>query len=127
MVIHYLQCTEAAVHLGGETTDVEDHKEDKKGWYSKLRSGVRKLYGAAKGLTEGFVKKALKSLNLDIFIRRKYKIRHDKYTDRHQERWWFELTGDESALKQLESKWLQISAEHKKWKLETCPATPQRY
>ena len=117
----------AAVHQGGETTDVEDHEEDKKGWYSKLRSGVRKLFGAAKRLTEGFVKKALKSLNLDIFIRRKYKIRHDKYTDRHQERWWFELTGDESALKQLESKWLQISAEHKKWKLETCPATPQRY
>ena len=76
-------------------------------------------------MTTNFVKKVLSVLKLDIKIDRKYKKRFDKYTNREQVRWWFEIWGDESSLKALESKWEEVSAQCK-WRLETCPVVPQR-
>ena len=97
----------------------EYHVEKKKGLLSSVRSGIRKLFGAARDMTASFIKSTLSVLKLDIKIFRKYKKRFDKHTNREQVRWWFELWGDEKALKALESKWEQVSAEHE-WRLETC-------
>ena len=83
------------------------------------------MFGAARDTTVSIVKKALRIFNLDIKIDRKYKKRFDKFTNREQSRWWFEVWGDESALKVLESKWEEIQAQHK-WRLEICPTNPQK-
>ena len=105
-----------------------DHDESvkKKDLLSGIRLGIRKLFGAARDMTAGLIKSTLSVLKLDIKIFRKYKKRFDKHTDREQVRWWFEIWGDESALKALESKWEEVSAENK-WRLETCrPVPPQK-
>ena len=99
--------------------------DSERGFFSGIRRGIRKLFGAAKEATVSVVKKALRVFNLDIKIDRKYKKRFDKYTNREQTRWWFEVWGDESALKALESKWEEVYAQHK-WRLETCPTVPKR-
>ena len=104
-----------------------DESVEKKSIYQEfVRRGIRKLYGAARDMTAGFIKSALSILKLDIKIFRKYKKRFDKHTDHEQTRWWFEIWGDESALKSLESKWEEVLAKNK-WRLETChPVPPQR-
>ena len=83
------------------------------------------MSGAARDTTISIVKKALHGFNFDIKIYRNYKKRFDKYTNRKQTRWWFEVWGDESTLKALESKWEEVHA-LRKWRLETCPTNPQR-
>ena len=90
-----------------------------------MRKGIRKLFGAARDMTTSLVSNTLRVLSLDIKIFRKYKKRFNKHTNREQVRWWFEVWGDESALKALESKWEEVSAENK-WRLETCRPLPQR-
>ena len=108
-----------------EENTESDSKEKKSNLFSGVRKGIRKLFGAARDMTASLIKKALSVLKLDIKIDRKYKKRFDKYTNREQVRWWFEIWGDESALKALESKWEEVSAQCK-WRLETCPVVPQR-
>ena len=95
------------------------------GLLSGLRKGIRKMFGAARDMTSSFVKGVLKTLHLDIHISRKKKKRFDKYTNREQTRWWFEIWGDESALTALESNWEKVSAKTK-WRLETCPVVSQQ-
>ena len=108
-----------------ECNESDESTEEKKGLLSGVRRGIRKLFGAARNMTASFIKNTLSVLKLDIKIDRKYKKRFDKLTDREQVRWWFEIWGDESALKALESKWEEVSAESK-WRLETCPVPSQR-
>ena len=108
-----------------ECNESDDSTEEKKSLLSGVRRGTRKLFGAARDMTASFIKNTLSVLKLDIKIDRKYKKRFDKHTDREQVRWWFEIWGDESALKALESKWEEVSAESK-WRLETCPVPSQR-
>ena len=103
-----------------EKCDEPDESEEKACPSSGARRGIRKLFGAARDMTVSFIKSALSILKPDIKIVRKYKKRFDKHTDCEQTRWWFEIWGDESALKALESKWEEVSAENK-WRLETCP------
>ena len=98
----------------------------KKGLFSKMRKGVRKLFGAAKDMTVGFIKKAIRTLNLDVMVTRKYKKRHDKFTNQDVTRWWFEIWGDETALKKMEGQWEEEVAAKHKWRLETCPVGSQR-
>ena len=112
---------------GDESTENEecmpsesDTNTEKKSLLSGIRRGIRKLFGAARVMTTSFIKNTLSVLKLDVKIFRKYKKRFDKHTDCEQVRWWFEIWGDESALKVLESKWEQVSVENK-WRLETCP------
>ena len=99
-------------------------KKEKSSIFSGVRKGIRKLFGAARDMTTSFINKTLSVLSLDIKIFRKYKKRFDKHTKREQVRWWFEVWGDESALKALDSKWAEVSAENK-WRLETCRPLPQ--
>ena len=102
-----------------------DTNTEKGSLLSGVRRGIRKLFGAARDMIASSIKSTLSVLKLDIKIFRKYKKRFDKHGDREQVRWWFEIWGDESALKALESKWEEVSAENK-WRLETCrpPAVP---
>ena len=83
------------------------------------------MFGAVRDTTISIVKKALDGFNFDIKIYRHYKKRFDKYTNREQTQWWFEVWGDESTLKALECKWEEVHALHK-WRLGTCPTNPQR-
>ena len=83
------------------------------------------MFGASQDTTISFIKKALSIFNLDIKIDRKYKKRFNKFDNHEQICWWFEVWGDEGALKALESKWEEVSAQHK-WRLETCHPAPQR-
>ena len=117
--------------LGDETIKKEEYiympsesdaKTEKESLLSGVRRGIRKLFGAARDMTASFIKStlSLSVLKLDVKIFRKYKKRFDKHTDREQIRWWFEIWGDEKALKALESKWEEVSAENK-WRLDTCP------
>ena len=112
-----------------ESNDKQDtesnDKQESQGFFSGLRKGIRKMFGAAKDSTTTLVKGVIKSLNLDIYVSRKYKKRFDKRTNREQVRWWFEIWGDESALTALESNWDKISAQTK-WRLETCPVVSQQ-
>ena len=108
-----------------ECNESDESTEEKKGLLSGVRRGIRKLFGAARNMTASFIKSTLSVLKLDIKIFRKYKKRFDKHTDREQVRWWFEIWGDESALKALESKWEEVSAESK-WRLEICLDRSQR-
>ena len=110
---------------GVEESTESDDKEKSRGLLSGLRKGIRKLFGAAKDMTSSFIKGVLKTLHLDIHISRKYKKRFDKRTNREQIRWWFEIWGDESALRALESNWEKVSAETK-WRLEACPVVSQQ-
>ena len=111
---------------GNEGSNEPDESEKKESLLSGVRRGIRKLFGVARDMTASFIKSTLSVLKLDIKIFRKYKKRFDKHTDREQVRWWFEIWGDEKALKALESKWEEVSAESK-WRLETCcPMPPQK-
>lgn len=92
-----------------------DTNTEKENILSGVRRGIHKLFGAAREMTASFIKSTLSVLKLDIKIFRKYKKRFDKHTDHEQIRWWFEIWGDESALKALESEWEQVSAENKSW------------
>ena len=122
------ECDEEEGDLQIESEQVDNEasgdEEKKSSLLSGVRKGIRKLFGAARDMTASFIKKALSVLSLDIKIFRKYKKRFDKHTNREQIRWWFEVWGDESALKALESKWEEVSAENKWW-LETCRPLPQ--
>ena len=103
----------------GQESAASSGEERKQSFLSQIRKGVRKLFGAARDMTSSFIKGALSVFKLDVKIFRKYKKRFDKHTKSEQVRWWFEIWGDESALKCLESKWEEVSADNK-WRLETC-------